>query len=40
MDVQEHVVAKGNPGDLLSRAIAEDSVMLWALPSHPHTTSQ
>ena len=40
MDVHEHVVVKGNPGDLLSLMVVEDSVRLWALPPHPHTTSQ
>ena len=40
MDVKEHVVAKGNPGDLLSLMVVEDSVRLWALPPYPHTTSQ
>lgn len=40
MDVKEHVVAKGNTGNLLSRAVAEDSVRLWASPPHPHIISQ
>lgn len=40
MDVKEHVVAKGNPGDLLSLMVVEDSVRLWASPPHPHTISQ
>ena len=40
MDVEERVVVKGNPGDLLSLMVAEDSVRLWASPPHPHTTSQ
>ena len=40
MDVKEHVVVKGNPGNLLSLMVVEDSVRLWASPSHPHTTSQ
>ena len=31
MDVHEHVVVKGNPGDLLPLMVVEDSVRLWAL---------
>ena len=40
MDVHEHVVVKGNPGDLLPLMVVEDSVRLWASPAHPHTSSQ
>lgn len=40
LNEQEHVVAKGNPGDLLSLMFEEDSVRLWVSPPHPHTTSQ